>query len=320
LQSPFKIGTRGSPLALYQARLVARELAKAHGLADDDFEIVVITTSGDRIQDRALIDAGGKGLFTKEIEEALIASEIDCAVHSMKDVPTTLPAGLAIGAVLEREDVRDAWISTRAAQIGDLPQGASVGTASLRRGAQVLAKRPDLKIRVFRGNVDTRLAKLERGDVDGTLLAVAGLKRLGRLDAAAALLPVEEMLPAPAQGAIGIEIRADDADTRGLVAALNHAATEAAIRAERAFLAELDGSCRTPIAALAEMDGKGMLTLTGKVLSPDGKTIYDIRRSGAAAAAEDLGKAAGAELRREAGEAFFAELARTSGGSLFEGE
>lgn len=324
MQSPFRIGTRGSPLALYQANLVRSELAKAHGLPADGegspFEIVVITTSGDRIQDRALIEAGGKGLFTKEIEEALLAGEIDCAVHSMKDVPTVLPVELVIGAVLEREDVRDAWISKIAARIEDLPQGASVGTASLRRGAQVLAKRPDLKIKVFRGNVDTRLAKLERGEVEATLLAAAGLKRLGKLDAAAALLSVEEMLPAPAQGAIGVEIREGDGRASGLVAALNHGPTEVAIRAERAFLAELDGSCRTPIAALAETSGDGTLTLTGKVLSPDGKTIYEIRRSGADAAPEKLGRSAGADLRREAGDAFFAELTSGSGGSTFEGD
>jgi hydroxymethylbilane synthase len=317
LQQSFKIGTRGSPLALYQANLVRAELARAHSLPAEGegspFDIVVITTSGDRIQDRALIEAGGKGLFTKEIEDALFSGAIDCAVHSMKDVPTALPAGLEISAILEREDVRDAWISPKAPSIEELPEGARVGTSSLRRQAQVLARRPDLEVVVFRGNVDTRLAKLEDGQVDGTLLAAAGLKRLGRLEAATRLIPVTEMLPAVAQGAIGIEVREDDARAKAMVAPLNHGATDTAVRAERAFLAELDGSCRTPIAALAVHDSGGMLTLTGKVLSPDGKTIYDIRRSGPGAAPEVLGQSAGAELRKEAGETFFAEILNAGG-------
>ncbi len=320
MQQSFKIGTRGSPLALFQARLVRSLLARAHNLPEEGtgspFEIVAFTTSGDRIQDRALLEAGGKGLFTKEIEEALLEGAIDCAVHSMKDMPTTLPPGLEMAAILPREDVRDAWISPMAARIEDLAQGARVGTASLRRGAQVLALRPDLEIVLFRGNVDTRLEKLARGEVDATLLAAAGLKRLGRIDAATRLLPTDEMLPAVAQGAIGIEIQGDDEHARALLVPLNDTATETAIAAERAFLGVLDGSCRTPIAALATFEPDGALTLTGKVLSPDGKKIYDIRRSGNAGQPEELGLAAGVELRQTAGEAFFAELVKAAQGPL----
>ncbi len=312
MQQPFRIGTRGSPLALWQAREVRRQLAQAHVLAEEGdaspFEIVPITTSGDRIQDRALLDAGGKGLFTKEIEEALLGGKIDCAVHSMKDMETAFPAGLEIGAVLERGDVRDAWISPKAPRLEDLPEGARVGTSSLRRKAQVLARRPDLEIVTFRGNVETRLAKLDEDLADGTLLAAAGLERLGRLDAATRLFPVGELLPAAAQGAIGIEIRRDDAHAQAMAGAVNHKPSAAAVAAERAFLEVLDGSCRTPIAALAVCEGPAALTLTGKVLSPDGKKIYDIRRSGDVAAPDELGRAAGAALKREAGEEFFAAL------------
>ena len=285
-----------------------RLLAAVHGLteegADRSFEIVPITTSGDRIQDRALLDAGGKGLFTKEIEEALLRCDIDCAVHSMKDMETALPEGLQIGAILERADVRDAWISPVAGRITDLPQGARVGTSSLRRGAQVLAVRPDIEIVTFRGNVETRLEKISKGEADGTLLAAAGLERLGRLDAAAEVMPIDAMLPAVAQGAIGVEIRNGDEATLGMISPINHEPSEAAVRAERAFLGVLDGSCRTPIAALAFLENSEMLTLMGKVLSPDGKNIYEIRRSGPLGAPKELGKAAGVDLRRQAGEEF----------------
>jgi len=324
LQQSFKIGTRGSPLALFQARLVRGALARAHDLpeegSDSPFEIVTITTSGDRIQDRALIDAGGKGLFTKEIEDALYQGEIDCAVHSMKDVPTALPPGLEISAVLEREDVRDAWISPRADRIEDLPQGAKVGTASLRRQAQVLALRPDLEVVVLRGNVQTRLDKLAEGQVDGTLLAAAGLSRLGRLDAVTRFMPVAEMLPAVAQGAIGVEIRCDDSAARAAAKPLDHGPTAAAVRAERAFLKVLDGSCRAPIAALGLINDANVLTLSGKVLSPDGKTIYEIRRSGPASKPEELGRAAGQELRDQAGEEFFAKIVSAGSGLASEGD
>ena len=324
MQQSFKIGTRGSPLALFQARLVRRELAQAHGVPEDGdnspFEIVTITTTGDRIQDRALIEAGGKGLFTKEIEEALYQGDIDCAVHSMKDVPTALPRGLEISAILEREDVRDAWISPKADRIEDLPQGAKVGTASLRRQAQVLALRPDLEVVVLRGNVQTRLDKLAEGQVDGTLLAAAGLSRLGRLDAVTRLLPVAEMLPAVAQGAIGVEIRSNDSVACAAVEPLDHGPTATAVLAERAFLSVLDGSCRTPIAALGQINDADVLTLSGKVLSPDGKTIYEIRRSGAASKPEELGRAAGQELRDQAGEEFFAKILNVGSGPTSEGD
>lgn len=324
MQSPFKIGTRGSPLALFQARLVCDLLAKAHGLAaeggDSPFEIVPITTSGDRIQDRALIEAGGKGLFIKEIEEALARGEVDCAVHSMKDVPTRLPEGFALTAVLERGDPRDAWISPKAARIEDLPAGARVGTASLRRQALVLHRRPDLEVVVFRGNVQTRLDKLAAGQVDGTLLAAAGLERLGRLDAATRLLSPDEMLPAVGQGAIGVEIRARDTRARDLLQPLNHRETEVALAAERAFLDVLDGSCRTPIAALAVIEGPETLTLSGKVLSPDGKKLYEIRRSGDPSAPEELGRTAGRTIRDQAGETFFADILKVGQTPTSEGD
>ncbi len=306
MQSPVRIGTRRSPLALVQAHIVAAAL-QAQGACDT--EIVPMTTSGDRIQDRALIEAGGKGLFTKEIEDALLTDAIDVAVHSMKDMPTTLPDGLVIGAMLPREDPRDAWLSPVAARFEDLPQGANVGTASLRRQAQVLAARPDLKVSVLRGNIGTRLEKLARGEVDGTLLALAGLKRLGFEDHATCVLEPDEMLPAVAQGAIGLEIRKGDGATAAIIAPLQDLATMRAVDAERAFLRVLDGSCRTPIAALASIDSEDMLTLNGKVLSPDGKTIYEIRRFGASQLAEDIGHDAGTALRAEAGEAFFKALA-----------
>lgn len=310
MQSPFRIGTRGSPLALAQVHIVEAGL-KAH--SGRPTEIVPITTTGDQIQDRALIEAGGKGLFTKEIEEALLSGAIDVAVHSMKDMPTDLPPGLVMAAILPREDPRDVWISPHADRIEDLPQGAVVGTASLRRQAQVLCRRPDLTVTVLRGNVNTRLTKLERGDADGTLLALAGLKRLGLEGKATRILEVDEMLPAVAQGAIGLEIREGDAAAKAMVAPLNDVKSACAVNAERAFLKVLDGSCRTPIAALATIDGADVLTLWGKVLSPDGKTIYEIRRSGPSGAAAEIGRGAGLALRQDAGEAFFQALAASVG-------
>ncbi len=314
IQAPIRIGTRGSPLALAQAGMVRRLLA--HPPAAD---IVVIKTSGDLMLDRALAEAGGKGLFTKEIDEAQIEGRIDLAVHSMKDVPTWLPAGLCLGAVLEREDPRDAFLSLKAKGLADLPRGAAVGTASLRRQAQILGRRPDLKIVLLRGNVETRLRKLHEGAVDATLLALAGLKRLGRADAATAILDTDEMLPAVAQGAIGVTCRTDDARAREMLAALDHAPTRAEIAAERALLAVLDGSCRTPIAALARVvDGK--LTLRGLVAKPDGSRVVRGAREGVVrgaredvvrgaredktAAAEAIGRALGEALRAEAGPNF----------------
>ena len=234
-----RIGTRGSPLALAQARAVRERLAAAHGLAPDAVEIRTIRTSGDLIQDRPLADAGGKGLFTKEIEQALIDGAIDLAVHSAKDMPTVLPDGLVLTACLEREDVRDAFISRKAVGLSALPAGSAVGTSSLRRQAQVRRLRPDLTVVNFRGNVETRLRKLDEGVADATLLALAGLKRLGLAHAATAILPIEEFLPAVGQGAIAIETRAADARVRDLVAAVDHAETSTALTAERAFLAVL---------------------------------------------------------------------------------
>ncbi len=308
MTSILRIGTRGSPLALWQANEARRLLAAAHpALAGADaIEIRVIKTTGDRIQDRTLAEAGGKGLFTKEIEEALIAGEIDLAVHSMKDVPTWLPDGLGIVTILEREDPRDALIAAKGVKrIADLPQGAVIGTASLRRGAQLLALRPDVKLVPLRGNVETRLAKVGRGDVQATFLAIAGLKRLGRADAANAVLEPSEMLPAVAQGAIGIECRLDDSRTRGFLAAIHHVASAIAVDAERGLLEKLDGSCRTPIGALATIVADGRVKLDGLVVRPDGTGLLTTSREGPVSLAGDMGRDAGEELKRRAGEGYF---------------
>jgi hydroxymethylbilane synthase len=308
-----RLGTRGSPLALAQAREVRARLAAAHAeLAAEEaaVEIVVIKTTGDRVQDRTLAEIGGKGLFTKEIEEALSDGRIDGAVHSMKDVPTWLPEGLMIGAVLPREDPRDALFSARGDSLAALPAGAVVGTASLRRQAQVLLARPDLDVVPFRGNVQTRLRKLAEGRVDATLLAMAGLKRLDLADRVSAVLAPEEMLPAVAQGAIGVEVRRDDAETRALLEPLDDRDSARRVLAERACLEVLDGSCRTPIAALAEISGgAGELRLRALVCMPDGTRAERAERRGAGADAAALGREAGAELRAKAGPAFFAALA-----------
>lgn len=300
-----RIGTRGSPLALAQAHEVRARLALAHGLASEAFEICVIRTTGDRIQDRPLAEAGGKGLFTKEIEEALLAGTVDVAVHSAKDVPTWLPPGLALVAFLEREDVRDVFISRKAEALRDLPAGAVVGTASLRRQAQVLRLRPDLKVLPFRGNVETRLRKLDAGEVDATLLALAGLKRLGRAEIARNVLPIGDFLPAIGQGAIALEARADDGRTAALLAPLNHPETAAALVAERAFLAALDGSCRTPIAGHAEVAGN-RLRFRGQVVRPDGSEVHETQREGPRGEAAALGDDAGRELKRLMPADFFA--------------
>jgi hydroxymethylbilane synthase len=302
-----RIGTRGSPLALAQARQVQARLAAA-GPGEDAYELVVIKTTGDKITDRPLAEEGGKGLFTKEIEEALIAGEIDLAVHSMKDMPTVLPRGLTIGATLEREDPRDAFISVKYASLADVPAGATVGTSSLRRQAQVLHRRSDLKVVPFRGNVETRLKKLDEGQADATFLACAGLNRLGLARHITAPMDTEVMLPAVAQGAIGIEIRSDDLDTARLVAPLNDAASALCVAAERAFLAKLDGSCRTPIAGLAELRG-GMLRFRGEILTPDGTQSHATARSGPPQTALRLGEEAAAELLDRAGPDFFRAIA-----------
>ena len=270
MQRPLKIGTRGSPLALYQARLVQSLLAKRHYSVrpDSDFPIITFTTSGDKLKGE-LSEFGGKGLFTKELETALARGQIDIAVHSMKDVPTQLQPGHKIGAVLEREDPRDAFISPKYSSIADLPEGAKIGTASLRRRAQLLSMRPDVEFTLLRGNVGTRLQKLGAGDCDATFLAYAGLKRLDQAGVATQVIEPSDMLNAPAQGAIGIELMDHNQEAADRIAPLNHPDTLIAITAERAFLKALDGSCRTPIAALAQIVG-GHLKLTGEQLSEDG--------------------------------------------------
>jgi hydroxymethylbilane synthase len=302
-----RIGTRGSPLALAQARLLRQRLSAAHGLDDERVLLEVIRTTGDMIRDRPLTDAGGKGLFTKEIEEALARGAIDLAVHSAKDMPTELPAGLVIAAVLPREDPRDVFISRKAKSLPELPRGAVVGTASLRRQALVKHLRSDLSVVTFRGNVETRLRKLEDGAVDATLLALAGLKRLGLDKQATALLPVDEFLPAVGQGIIAIEARADDARTRALLAAIDHADTATALAVERAFLAALDGSCRTPIAGHARVDA-GQINFRGLIARPNGTEVLQCERRGSVADALALGADAGRELKARAGENFFAPV------------
>jgi hydroxymethylbilane synthase len=303
-----RIGTRGSPLALAQAALTKAALLAAHpDLQADSVEIVPIRTTGDTVQDRTLSEIGGKGLFTKEIEEALLDGRIDLAVHSMKDMPTFLPPGLVIATMLEREDPRDVLISPVADSIERLPEGAVVGTASLRRQAQVLALRPDLKVQPLRGNVGTRLDKLARGEAAATLLALAGLKRLGRVDAATAILSTDAFLPAVAQGAIGIEIRERDPRIAALVSPINHVPTTIAVTAERACLAVLDGSCRTPIAAHAEIFGT-TLRLRGFVALPDGTESHRAEDTGNATlgGAAALGRAVGERLKALAGPNFLA--------------
>lgn len=301
-----RIGTRGSPMALAQTGMVRDRIVAAHpGL---ETEIVIVSTVADRVLDRPLSEIGGKGLFTKELEQALFADAIDVAVHSMKDVETWLPDGLVIACILERDDPRDAFLSTGPANgLAELPPGARVGTSSLRRGAQVLMHRPDLRIVPLRGNANTRLRKLEAGECDATLLALAGLQRLGMEDVARSVLPVEEMLPAVAQGALGIECRAGDEAIRALLAPVACATTTVALEAERGLLAELDGSCRTPIAALAQIRGD-RLTLDGLLFLPDGSRHWAVHREGTTSDAAAIGRDAGAELKRAAGDVYFAHL------------
>jgi hydroxymethylbilane synthase len=287
--------------------MVKAALAAAEPLlaAEDAVEIVTIKTTGDKIQDRPLAQIGGKGLFTKEIEDGLLEGGLDIAVHSMKDMPTALPEGLVIDAVLPRADPRDALIARGPRTIAELPRGAVVGSASLRRAAQLLALRPDLEVVPLRGNVQTRLRKLDAGEVGATFLAMAGLVRLGLTEVVSAPLEPEEMLPAVAQGAIGIECHHGNAAVMELLARINHGETLVRITAERAFLAALDGSCRTPIAALAELSGD-RLRLRGLVASPDGQRIERIESEGAAADAQALGADAGAGIRVRLGADFFA--------------
>ena len=306
----FRIGTRGSPLALAQAEDVKARLIAAHADLDSEtVEIVIISTSGDRILDRNLMQAGGKGLFTKEIEDQLLEGRIDLAVHSSKDMPTKLPEGLELAVFLPREDSRDVFISPRAASLGKLPQGATVGTASLRRRAQTLRLRPDLEVITFRGNVQTRLRKLDAGEADATFLALAGLNRLGMADVATSTLAEDVFLPAPAQGAVTIEICTDNDAVRARIAPLHCPVTATEVQAERAFLAALDGSCRTPIAGRARViDGK--LILRGAVYSIDGQSHYSVQQTGTPDAATQVGDQAGKQLREQAGPVFFEALAR----------
>lgn len=284
--------------------MVRHALAMAHDMARERIAIEVIRTTGDRITG-SLADAGGKGLFTKEIEEALAGGAIDLAVHSSKDLPAELPAGLALDAFLEREDPRDVLVCRSSASLDALPRGASVGTSSPRRQALLLRKRPDLRVVALRGNVETRLRRLDEGVADATLLALAGLRRLNRHADATAVLDVKEFLPAVGQGAIGIEIRAGDDRIRALLAPINHADTAAALAAERGFLAALEGTCRTPIAGHATVNG-GTLRFRGMIVKPDGSEAFETTRDGPVTEAATLGADAGHELKRRAGPNFFA--------------
>ena len=306
-----RLGSRGSPLALAQSRLVAAMLAEKSGADLKAFPIEAFMTSGDRLSGR-LQDQGGKGLFTKELDEALLDGRIDCAIHSMKDLPTRMPAGIVLAAVPAREDQRDAFIATRAKTLMELPAGATVGTASLRRQAQTLHLRPDLKVELLRGRVETRLAKIESGAFDATYLALAGLRRLGLAQHAASILDSEVMPPAPGQGALAITSRAGDGKTLALLTSLNIAEHATTTTAERAFLEALDGSCRTPIAAMARIED-GRLTLLGEVLTPDGKHRWRRQDSVALSAeactdARTLGLKLGAEIRAEAGPLYTAHF------------
>jgi hydroxymethylbilane synthase len=302
--TPLRIGTRGSPLALAQAFETRSRLMQAHGLTEDMVEIVTIKTTGDRILDRPLKEIGGKGLFTREIEEALLAGDIDIAVHSMKDMPTAQPEGLCLDCFLPREDVRDAFVSPGVAGMADLPEGAVVGTSSLRRRAQLLNRRPDLKLVEFRGNVQTRLRKLEDGVAAATFLAMAGLNRLGMAGVARAPIEAEDMLPAVAQGCIGIERRADDLRAEALLEAIHHAPTAQRVGAERAFLRVLDGSCETPIAGLALLEN-GTLWLRGEILRPDGSEAIAGERRAQVADGAAAGEALARELLGQAPKGFF---------------
>jgi len=301
---PYRIGTRGSPLALAQASETRARLMAVHGLPEEAFEIVVLSTKGDRVTDRPLSEIGGKGLFTEEIEEQLSDGRLDLAVHSSKDMPTVLPDGLGLVAFLEREDVRDAFIGRTAPRLEDLPRNAVVGSASLRRQALIRRLRPDVSVITFRGQVETRLRKLDEGVVDATLLAHAGLKRLGYTEVITDLLDSESFPPAPGQGAICIEARLDDARTAELLAPINHADTQAALLCERAYLAALDGSCRTPIAGHATISGD-RISFFGMILTPDGTVWHESRASGATGDAAALGAEAGTEVRERAGSSFF---------------
>ncbi|MCQ1837369.1 hydroxymethylbilane synthase [Neorhizobium galegae] len=302
---PFRIGTRGSPLALAQASETRARLMTAHGLPEEMFEIVVLSTTGDRITDRSLSELGGKGLFTQELEEGLISGDLDFAVHSSKDMPTKLPDGLRLAAYLPREDFRDAFIGRTAHTLAALPDHATVGSSSLRRQALIRRIRPDINVITFRGLVETRLRKLNEGQVDATLLAYAGLKRLGKQDVVTELLDPADFPPAPAQGAICVESRIGDARIDALLDPINDRPTYDAVSCERAFLAALDGSCRTPIGGYAVCEGDH-LKFSGLILTPDGRKEHSIETEGKRANAEKLGRQAGEAVRAAAGTDFFA--------------
>ncbi len=302
--SPLKIGTRGSPLALAQAYETRLRLMKAFDLPKEAFEVVIIKTTGDKILDRPLKEIGGKGLFTREIEDDLTAGRIDIAVHSMKDMPTVQPDGLLLDTFLPREDVRDAFVTLDGGLFSELEQGAKVGTSSLRRRAQLLWRRPELEVVEFRGNVQTRMRKLSEGVAEATFLACAGLNRLFMKDVQRMPLETDEMLPAVAQGAIGIERRADDHRVAEMLSAIHHGPTGVRLAAERAYLAALDGSCETPIAGLAELDG-GSLRLRGEILRPDGSECLEDAEGGPTEDAAEIGRALGARLLARAPEGFF---------------
>lgn len=301
------VGTRGSPLARAQADEVRRLLAGAHSVAEAEIAIAPITTGGDRIADRPISEAGGKGLFTKEIEQALIEGAIDVAVHSAKDLATVLPPGLVLAVCLQRADVRDAFVSSAGTALSELPAGARIGTSSIRRAAQMLRARPDCTIVPMRGNVGTRLKKLAEGAADATVLAAAGLARLGESDAATELLDPEIFLPAPCQGAICVQIRSGDRRAAELLAPLADARATTELTAERAFLAGLDGSCRAPVGGLTQWP-EDRLRLTGELISPDGKRHFRAALEGPPGQALALGQELAAILRAEAGDAFFEAL------------
>jgi hydroxymethylbilane synthase len=302
--APLKIGTRGSPLALAQAYETRDRLAAAFDLPEDAFEVVKIKTTGDAVLDRPLKEIGGKGLFTREIEQALIDGGIDIAVHSMKDMPSEQPPGLTLDTYLPREDMRDAFVSPHHAGLAALPEGTVVGTSSLRRRAQLLWRRPDLSVVEFRGNVQTRLRKLEDRVADATFLAMAGLRRLEMTHVARGPIAPEDMLPAVAQGAIGIERREDDARTAEMLAAIHDAPTATLLGAERAFLATLDGSCDTPIAGLAEVEG-GTIRLRGEILRPDGSECLSDDASAPVEDGPALGREMAEKLLAQGGPGFF---------------
>lgn len=300
-----RLGSRGSPLALAQSYMTRAALSALTGEPEDRFPLTIIKTTGDKITDRALSESGGKGLFTKEIDEAQLAGEIDLSIHSGKDLPTRLPDGLMEAGYLPRADVRDAFIGHKARRLIDLPKGAKLGTASLRRGAQALRLRPDLQVTLIRGNVETRLRKVAEGEFDGTLLAMAGLNRLGLSSHVHEILSESDFLPAVAQGAIGIVIRSDDAHAVKLAGGIVDMATTVAVAAERAFLRMLDGSCKTPIAGHARLDG-GIVSLKGQVLSLDGATVFDGAQAGDRTQASAIGEMLGLSIKQRLPAGFFA--------------